>query len=192
MDKRTLSGLLFFLAAAQFALLLMAAEAIAPGYSIHDNAISDLGVIPETRLLFNSSLFFVGLLNTAAAFLLLSGRTGLLSLFAVSGIGIMGTAIFTLESGLHGIFALTAFIFANIQTIASAKIVRGPIRYVPAVLGIIGLAALALHIAGDLGGIASAYGPIGHGGSERMIVYPALLWLLAFGGYLMAYSKKAV
>jgi len=28
-------------------------------------------------------------------------------------------------------------------------------------------------------------GPIGPGGMERMIVYPALIWLIAFGGYLM-------
>lgn len=27
---------------------------------------------------------------------------------------------------------------------------------------------------------------IGHGGTERMIVYPAMVWLLALGGYLMA------
>jgi hypothetical protein len=30
------------------------------------------------------------------------------------------------------------------------------------------------------------FGPPGHGGTERMIAYPAMLWLLAFGGYLMA------
>jgi hypothetical protein len=27
---------------------------------------------------------------------------------------------------------------------------------------------------------------MGHGGAERMIVYPVMLWLMAFGGYLMA------
>ena len=32
----------------------------------------------------------------------------------------------------------------------------------------------------------AVFGPIGHGGAERMIVYPAMLWMLAFGGWLMA------
>ena len=40
-------------------------------------------------------------------------------------------------------------------------------------------------VIGDAGN-AAAFGPIGHGGTERMIVYPVMLWMLAFGGYLMA------
>jgi hypothetical protein len=32
----------------------------------------------------------------------------------------------------------------------------------------------------------AVFGPIGHGGMERMIVYPAMLWMMAVGGYLMA------
>jgi hypothetical protein len=35
-------------------------------------------------------------------------------------------------------------------------------------------------------GFATVFGAIGHGGTERMIAYPALLWMMAFGGYLMA------
>jgi hypothetical protein len=42
-----------------------------------------------------------------------------------------------------------------------------------------------LMVIGDAGDPA-VFGPIGHGGSERMIAYPAMLWLLAFGGYLLA------
>lgn len=40
-------------------------------------------------------------------------------------------------------------------------------------------------VIGDAGNTA-VFGPIGHGGAERMIVYPAMLWMMAFGGYLMA------
>jgi hypothetical protein len=36
------------------------------------------------------------------------------------------------------------------------------------------------------GGNPAVFGAIGHGGSERMIAYPAMLWLLVFGGYLIA------
>jgi hypothetical protein len=31
---------------------------------------------------------------------------------------------------------------------------------------------------------------IGPGGMERMIVYPAIIWLVGFSGYLIALSKK--
>jgi hypothetical protein len=50
--------------------------------------------------------------------------------------------------------------------------------------GAVGLVFLVLMIVGDAGHPA-VFGPFGHGGSERMIAYPAILWLLAFGGYLM-------
>ena len=36
----------------------------------------------------------------------------------------------------------------------------------------------------DLAG--GAISDLGHRGTERMIVYPAMLWMIAFGGYLMA------
>jgi hypothetical protein len=53
------------------------------------------------------------------------------------------------------------------------------------VAGIIGLVYVAIMIVGDAGNPA-VFGPIGHGGAERMIVYPVMLWMLALGGYLMA------
>lgn len=34
-------------------------------------------------------------------------------------------------------------------------------------------------------GNPAIFGAIGHDGSERLIVYPAMLWTLAFGGHLM-------
>ena len=58
-------------------------------------------------------------------------------------------------------------------------------RALSVLAGIVGLVFVGLMIAGDAGN-AAAFGPIGHGGTERMIVYPAMLWMLAFGGYLMS------
>jgi hypothetical protein len=40
-------------------------------------------------------------------------------------------------------------------------------------------------VIGDAGNPA-IFGSIGHGGSERMIVYPAMLWTLIAGGYWIA------
>ena len=55
-------------------------------------------------------------------------------------------------------------------------------KYICVLLGAISLAALALYHANiDLG--------IGWG-MERMIVYPALIWAMVFGGYLMALKRK--
>jgi hypothetical protein len=44
---------------------------------------------------------------------------------------------------------------------------------------------VVVMLIGD-GGNPAVFGAIGHGGSERMIAYPAMLWLLVFGGYLIA------
>lgn len=103
----------------------------------------------------------------------------------------MGASIFTLEFGIHGIFAVIAFLFVNFQAIASATQIRGPLKTLSVILGIIGLIALGLMIAGDMGGISAAFGPIGHGGTERLIAYPGLFWLMTFGGYLMASQALA-
>jgi hypothetical membrane protein len=190
--SRVIAGMLLFLLAVQFMTALMVGAAIAPGYSINQNAISDLGVIDATAWLFNSSLFIAGLINIIGGyFLFRSGaRAWIFAIFVLAGIGAMGAAVFTLDiPGIHGLFALLAFLFFNIQAIASAALIRGPLRAISIIAGAIGLVFLVTHAISDFG-IMNLYGPIGHGGSERMIVYPALLWLIAFGGYLMTPSEE--
>ena len=60
---------------------------------------------------------------------------------------------------------------------------RSPFRYISVVLGLVALAGLVLVILyGDANPIFSA---IGNGGAERWIVYPSVLWVIGFGGYLM-------
>ncbi|MDK2916190.1 MAG: hypothetical protein PWR25_747 [Euryarchaeota archaeon] len=183
-----MAGVLLFLLPVQFMTALMAGAAMAPGYSINTNAISDLGVIGETAWLFNASLFAAGLLNIAGGYFLYRsyGRSWILPVFLLAGIGAIGAAVFTLDiPGIHGLFALAAFIFFNVEAIAGSTLVRGPLRAISIIAGTLGLIFLVAHAASDFG-IMELYGPIGHGGSERMIVYPALFWLAAFGGYLMA------
>jgi hypothetical protein len=58
-------------------------------------------------------------------------------------------------------------------------------RIAAAAAGLVGLASVVVMVIGDRGYTAVS-GPIGHGGSERMIVYPAMLWLIAYGGALIA------
>jgi hypothetical protein len=81
----------------------------------------------------------------------------------------MGADVFNLEFGIHGIFTLMAFLFINFQTIASTALIRGPLKTLSSILGIVGLVALRLMVAGDMGSIAAAFGPIGHGGTELLV-----------------------
>ena len=181
-------GLLLFVLAAQFMTVLMLAAGIAPAYDLQGGAISDLGAIAETATLFNVSLALVGVLNLIAGYLLFRARGGawLLATFAAAGIGAVGAAANPLgHSDLHGLFALVAFIAFNVEAIVASGLVRGPMRWISIAAGAIGLAFVVLMVIGDAL-TPSAFGPIGHGGTERMIVYPVMLWMLAFGGYLMA------
>jgi len=57
--NQLLIGSLFFVGAAQFVLAMIIAEARYPGYSIANNAISDLGV-GRTARLFNASVMVFG------------------------------------------------------------------------------------------------------------------------------------
>ena len=183
-----LPGLLLFILSAQFMTVIMLAASIAPAYDFAGGAISDLGAIAETALLFNASLIAVGILNVAAgALLYVSGRSRwLLACFAVAGLGALGAGLLPLgSSDLHGVFALLAFLFFNVEAIAASGLARGPMRVISIVAGVVGIVFVVIMVIGDSGNPA-VFGPIGHGGAERMIVYPVMLWLLAFGGYLMA------
>ena len=181
-------GLLLFILAAGFMTVVMLGTSMAPGYDVQGGAISDLGVIGETAALFNGALLAVGLLNIASGFLLYRshGHVGVFAVFLLAGLGAIGAGLVPLNtSDLHGIFALFAFVFFNIEALAVAPLISGPMRWVSVLAGLVGLAFVVLMVIGDAGS-PGVFGPIGHGGAERMIVYPSMLWLMAFGGYLMA------
>jgi hypothetical membrane protein len=181
-------GVLLFVLAAGFMTVIMAAASMAPGYDVQGGAISDLGVIGQTAALFNVTLLAVGLLNIVGGYLLYRthGRAWMLAIYLMAGLGAFGAGLVPLNvGGIHGIFALVAFLFFNVEALSGAAIATGPMRWVSAVAGLMGLAFVVIMVLGDAGN-AGVFGPIGHGGAERMIVYPAMLWLMAFGGYLMA------
>jgi hypothetical membrane protein len=183
-----LSGVLLFTLAAQFMTVMMLGASMAPGYDLARGAISDLGVIDETRLLFNASLIAVGAMNLAAGYLIYRAhrRPWILAIFTLAAAGAAGAGLVPLDtSGLHGIFALAAFLFFNVEAIAVGTLVNGLMRIVSWIAGLVGIGFVVLMVIGDSGS-PGVFGPIGHGGAERMIVYPVMLWLMGFGGYLMA------
>jgi len=187
-DKVALIGLLLALGSAQFMVAMMLGEATAPEYSMHDSAISDLGTIDETRLLFNASLFAIGMFNALAGYLLygvIKDRI-VIVVFVLGGVGAMGAGVIPLDSkiGLHGLFALVAFLFMNVEAILIARHVGNPLRIVSLVAGVIGIIFTVMMLLVDSESI-DVSGSIGHGGTERMIAYPLLVWMMIFGGYLL-------
>jgi hypothetical membrane protein len=193
MPAARLSGVLLFTLAAEFMLAIMLAASLAPAYDLNGGAISDLGVIRETAILFNVSLLFVGTLNVAGGYLFYraTGHAWVLVLFVLAGLGAIGAGLFPLTTGdLHSIFALFAFVFFNLEAIACALVVRGPMRLISAMAGVVGIGFVVVMVIGDAG-YPAIFGPIGHGGAERMIVYPVMFWLMAFGGYLLAGRSEA-
>jgi len=187
------AGYLLALAAGQFLLAMMLGEAIAPGYSMHDMAISDLGTIAETKLLFNASLILIGFLNVMAGYALYrdDGNEKVFAVFAIGGLGAIGAGVFPLDSptGLHGLFALFAFLFMNIEAIVASRNAPRPLAVASALAGLIGFVFVIVMIFIDAGSI-DVSGSIGHGGAERLIAYPALLWMVMFGGYLVARGSR--
>ena len=186
-DDRTIAGLLLFVLGAGFMTAIMLAAALVPGYDFRGGAISDLGVFSESALLFNGGLLVVAALNLAGGYLLYRrhGKRWLLAIYALASLGAVGTGLFPLDTGdAHSVFALLAFLFFNLEAIGTATLLRGAMRAISVLAGMVGIVFLVLMAIGD-GGNTAAFGPIGHGGTERMIIYPVMLWMVGFGGYLL-------
>jgi hypothetical membrane protein len=195
------AGILFFIASTQFVLGLIVAEALYLNYSVSGNYISDLGIGPSS-VIFNSSIFLLGLLSIIGAYFLrhnvnFRALTVLVSLMAI---GAMGAGVFTKNFPvIHGAVSSMAFAFGGLSAIVSSKVLKMPLSAMSVILGLMSLGALAFFAGGLLanGMFASIEAQdsvfflgIGPGGMERMIVYPALIWLFEFSGHLIAPSEK--
>jgi hypothetical membrane protein len=184
-SNEKVAGTLFFIAASQFVLGLVIAEALYPGYSISANYISDLGVGPS-RMIFNSSVFLLGLMLIFGAYFLhraFNFRV-LTMLLMLTAIGAMGVGVFTEHFDIiHLLVSFIAFLFGGLSAIASSRLLKSPSSIVAVILGLMGLGAMVLS------GINVNLG-LGVGGIERMIVYPLLLWGTGFAGCLIAYGEN--
>ena len=180
------AGALFFIAASQFVLGLVVAEARYPGYSISGNYISDLGVGPSANV-FNASVFLLGLLIIIGTYFLQRGLNYkiLTLLLVLTAIGAMGVGVFTehVNDTIHGIVSLIAFLFGGLSAIASYKLLKLPFSVIAGILGFMCLGALVPFT-------ANIYLGLGQGGMERMVVYPLLVWGAGFGGYLIGQPEK--
>ena len=195
-SREKVAGVIFFIAVTQFILGLTISEALHPGYSVHDNYITVLGIGPSA-IIFNASAFLLGLLSLVATYFLryVSNFKTVNRLLFLMAIGAMGVGVFTKNFTLaHGAVSSMAFFFGGLSAIASFKVLKKPLSLISIVLGAMTLGALALF---SIGLVASGsftsneaydsvfYLGLGPGGMERMIVYPLLIWLAGFAGHLV-------
>ena len=147
--KTTISGTIFFIPATQFVLCLIIAETTYPSYSVSANYISDLDIEPSA-IIFNASVFTIGLLILAATILQRYNQNQkiLNIMLLLMAIGAMGVCVFTKDfTFAHGAMSSAAFFFAGLSAITSFKILPNP-SLMSIILGVITLTALALFSGG--------------------------------------------
>lgn len=189
-SDRRLAGVLALIGGVECLLGISLAEELYPSYGVSGNYISDLGatcrggtctIVEPSSMIFNFSVALLGGLAIAASlFLYRSTRRRVLTSFLLlSGVGAVGVGFFPETTGIvHAIVSLVVFLFGGLAAVSSYQILEVPMNYLSALLGVMALVALVLFISGNNFGL-------GPGGMERMIAYPALLWFVGFGAYLM-------
>ncbi len=188
-----LGGSLLSIAGVVILMGIITAEALYPtGYTTGGSEISDLGatqppnsiIHQPSAMIFNLSMMAIGVLVLASSLFVhrAFGRRSVTIPITVLGVGCMGVGLFPGDTGApHGIFAMITFLSGGIAAITAAQVATAPFRYVSLLLGCVALLALATHIVlGPAGPLAA----LGIGGVERWVVYPVVLWVTAFGGYM--------
>ena len=159
--------------------------------------ISDLGgtrppqglVTQPAAMIFDTTMLIVGVLLLAGAFALwrLYRDRVLTVVSTLFGVGAFLVGIFPGNTTPHPYVAMIAFVFAALTAIAAVRVTSAPFRFMSLSVGLLSLAAL---IAGELGDNSPFVKSIGIGGTERWQVFPIILWLAFFGGYLLASGHR--
>jgi hypothetical membrane protein len=195
-----LGGALLFLAGVTILMGIITAEALYPGtFSTGANEISDLGgsrppnsiIVQPSATIFNVSMALIGILVLAGSWFVhrAVSRRSVAIPIATLGVGALGVGLFPGNTGTpHAIFAMVTFISGGIAAISAARLTSAPFRHLSYLLGAASLATLGTYM---LLGDASPMTVLGIGGVERWIVYPVVLWITAFGGYLSGRADSA-
>jgi hypothetical membrane protein len=197
-NPHKMGGALLFLAGAIVFMGIITAEIFYPaGYSTSQNEISDLGatrppdsvIVQPSSTIFNSTMVVSGVMLIAAAYFvhrafrrwLVSGSILLL------GIGLLGVGIFPgNNAAVHPLFALLSFVAAGTSAIVSSRVTSPPFRYISIMLG--GITFTFLFLAFFFSSLV--FPILGDGGTERWVAYPSVLWIMGFGGYLLAHTNS--
>ncbi|MGP8078089.1 MAG: DUF998 domain-containing protein [Thermoplasmata archaeon] len=195
-------GLLIVIAALQFVVAMILVQWKYSGYSLSANYISDLGGSHSPwALLFDGSLIAMGALAVPALLLIWSSfdarparSIGLLILMA-SAVGAICVGVFpetthVLSGKAHEIASGITFLAGALGLIVLSFAMRLPERWAISgrytlVSGAVSLAALVLYGLGYyLGHGAWFYLGLGHGGMERLVAAPLLLWMVIEGAHI--------
>jgi hypothetical membrane protein len=194
-----IAGVLLSLAGAAILMGFITAEALYPGiYTTHTNTVSHLAaseppnsvVLQPSAAIFNITMLVTGAMILGGAWFAYRAlrRKAVLFPTAILGVGTVGVGIFPLTHPTpHTLSALTAFLAGGIAVILSSRVTAAPFRYLWMVLGTVALGATVLGV------FFLEWAPVAElceGGIERWIVYPIVLWLVAFGSYLMALGDR--
>lgn len=171
-----------------FTVLNTVSEAVYPGYSVGANALSDLGAVgAPTRLLWDGQLVVSGIIASLGVVLLF--RAGFIPRSrAVRGVYlapnvatvVVGLVPENTVSAVHVLAAFTVFVVGGLAAVYTYRLTSSPFRYLSVCLGLLSLAATPL---------LSAHTALGFGGAERLVVYPFIVWGIAFGSYLMGWAQ---
>ena len=159
--------------------------------------ISDLGatrpphsiITQPAATIFDVTLILAGVLVLVAAWATWRHyRHGvLLTMSSLFGLGTLLVGVFPGNTGPHPLAAMVAFVFSALTAVTVVKVTAPPFRWMSLGLGVLSLVAL---VVGELGDDTVIAHSIGIGGIERWVVYPIILWLPFFGGYLLAESHR--
>ena len=194
---------LLILAGTTILMAIVTGEALFPAaYTTSQNTISDLGstwqpgdIIREpSATIFNTAMLVSGLMIVAAAatyWRAYRSRSVAIALLLL-GVGMLGVGIFPgteigghpSSAGLHPPLSMLTFIAGGLCGVLAYRVTTAPFRYVSVTLGLVSLGSLVLS--GPLGA-----SDLGSGGVERWVAYPVVLWVVAFGGYLLGAGSPA-
>lgn len=175
---------------------IITAEVLYPDYSTRQD-ISDLGsTIPPNPIIhepsatiFNTTMLVTGALVMVSAYFVYRAlqHRGFAVALGIFGFGAFGVGVFPGNvTPWHGLFALLTFFTGGITVVLSARVVSGPFSVLCGLFGGISLAVLvSVFVYGLAIGGPSPLAFLGNGGIERWVVYPLILWVPTFGGYLL-------
>lgn len=195
-DLKSKAGVSLFVVGGIALLGIITAEVLYPGYSTLQE-ISDLGasrppnsVIKQpSATIFNITMLISGALVLIATYFLYQEfkRLDLSLSLGLFGIGIFGVGVFPGNVvPWHQIFALITFFSGGVAAVISSRTIKAPFKYLSILFG--GISLLVLLSVVFLGE-ANPLSFLGFGGIERWVIYPILLWVTGFGGYLMGESS---
>lgn len=194
------AGIILLIGSIQFIMGVNLAEALFPGYSVRTNTLSYLGgsvpLVQPSAIIFDISVILLGILSLISVYLILkSGGCRLFSTcLAISAIGSLGVGLFPqYMGGIHTLFAVLIFLFGNLAVIFSYRLgLNIPMVIVSMIMGLLPLLIFLSVIILGTGLTNPLVAYLGVGGTERLIIYPSLFYLIGLGGYLNSRGKDWV